>query len=67
VSGGRWAGFEFEFEFEHEHEHEHEELPGGLAVARAFQPEICPLRLGCLEIAVRRLRVLQCSVFGGQT
>jgi len=46
-------------EHEHEHEHEHEESLGGLAVARAFQPEICPLRLGCLEIAARRWGVLQ--------
>jgi len=55
VSGGRGSVFEYE----HEHEYEHEELLGGLAVARAFQPEICPLRLGCLEIAARSLRVLQ--------
>jgi len=36
-----------------EYEHEYEESLGGLAVARAFQPEICPLRLGCPEIAAR--------------
>jgi len=28
-----------------------ESAGGGLFVARAFQPEICPLRLECLEIA----------------
>jgi len=31
--------------FEHEHEYEYEESPGWLSVARAFQPEFCPLRL----------------------
>ena len=36
-----------------EHEHEHEESPREVFVARAFQPEICPLRLGCVEIAAR--------------
>ena len=34
-------------------EHEHEESPGEVAVARAFQPEICPLRFDCMEIAAQ--------------
>ena len=53
VFGVRCSVFEYEHVYDYEHEHEHEESPGEVFVARAFQPEICPLRLDCLEIAAR--------------